>query len=197
MKNHYFLLRHGENSCQVERPGIVYFWPENNPPCILTKKGEEQIKEVTGKLREKNIDLIYSSDIVRTRQSAEIVAAEIGREIISDQRLRDINWGKFGGGPKEKAYVFFKEVSSPEEKFKRVPEGGESWLDCQKRILDFLNETEQKYQNKNILIVSHGDPLWLLEGAINKMSVGEIIEEITKPTNAKQKCMKVGEVREL
>jgi len=197
LKNTYFLLRHGENNCQTEKPGIVYFWPENNPPCILTKQGEEQIKDAAEKLREKNIDLIYSSDITRTRQSAEIVAREINKKIIFDQRLRDTNWGKFGGGPKEKAYIFFQEANSLEEKFKKAPEGGESWSDCQKRVLDFLDEVERKYQNKNILIVSHGDPLWLLEGAIKKMSVGEMVKELTKPTSAKQKYLKVGELRKL
>ena len=197
LKNTYFLLRHGENNCQAEKPGIVYFWPENNPPCRLTEKGEEQIREVVEKIKREKINLIYSSDIVRTKQSAEIVAGEINKKIIFDQRLRDTNWGKFGGGPKEKAYIFFQEANSLEEKFKKAPEGGESWSDCQKRVLDFLKEVERKYQNKNILIVSHGDPLWLLEGVVKKTSVKEIMKELTEPTNAKQKYMKVGDVREL
>jgi broad specificity phosphatase PhoE len=55
------------------------------------------LKEVTLaglKLQECNIDLIYSSDILRTKQTSEIVASILGiSEIKFNQKLRDLNWG--------------------------------------------------------------------------------------------------------
>ncbi|MGI6335273.1 MAG: histidine phosphatase family protein [Minisyncoccales bacterium] len=43
---------------------------------------------------------------------------------------------------------------------------GETWNDCRERMKKVLNEIENIFQGKNVLIVSHGDPLWLLEGYI-------------------------------
>ncbi|MDP2930343.1 MAG: histidine phosphatase family protein, partial [bacterium] len=40
------------------------------------------------------------------------------------------------------------------------------WNDLKRRTKDFLHGVERKFQGKRILVVGHGDPLWLLEGII-------------------------------
>jgi broad specificity phosphatase PhoE len=42
-----------------------------------------------------------------------------------------------------------------------------------KRLLDFLDDVEKKYKGKNILIISHGDPLWFLAGIIRGLKTDE------------------------
>jgi len=48
--------------------------------------------------------------------------------------------------------------------FDNRPENGESWNDILSRVKSFLDEVEKKYKDKNILIVSHADPIWLMAG---------------------------------
>ena len=168
-KNNYFLLRHGQTIYQTEKTDILYPSPEN-PPVTLTEEGENQIRKAAKELKEKNIDLIFSSDFFRTQQTSGIVAKELGLEVNFDKRLRDINLGIFHGGPKEKYRDFF---SSREERFYKRPSEGESRSDVKKRLTDFLKEIERKYKNKNILIVSHGDPLWLLASLIKGFEKNE------------------------
>lgn len=188
LRNSYFMLRHGRNIHQTEKENIVYDWISEDPPCVLDSVGIEQIKASAEKLASENINLIFSSDILRTRQSAEIVAERLRiKEINYDERLRDDNWGIFQGKTKQEAWAYFKNM---EEKFdKAVPEG-ESWNDCYKRMTDFLKEIDNKYENKTILIVSHGDPLWLLECLLEELSKKEMLEK-------RLSMMKVGEVRKL
>ena len=163
MKNRYFLLRHGETIYQTEKKGILYpSLPEKNPIC-LTKRGIEQIKKVAKKLKDKKIGLIFSSDVSRTRQTAEIIAKELGLEINLDKRLRDVNFGIFSGKLKKEYQKLF---SDRKEKFFKRPPRGESWNDVRERVSCFLKEIEEKHKDKNILIVSHGDTLWLLAGII-------------------------------
>ncbi len=69
---------------------------------------------------------------------------------------------------------------------------GESWNQCQERMVAVLNEIENKYENKNILIVSHGDPLWLLEGYLKDKTQEELLEEKNK-----NKDIRTGELREI
>ena len=75
-KNKYYILRHGETIYQTEKKKMMYPWPESEP-VLLTKNGLSQIKKVAKSLKNKKIDLIYSSDASRTRQTAEIVAREL------------------------------------------------------------------------------------------------------------------------
>ncbi len=162
MNNKYYILRHGQTAYQTKKKDFLYPWPDITFTS-LTKKGEKQIKDITKTLKEKDIDLIYSSDFLRTRQTAKIVAKELGLEINSDKRLRDVNFGIFSGKSKKEYRAFF---ASRKEKFFKRPPRGENWNDVKERVLDFLKEIEKKHRGKNILIVSHGDPLWLLLGII-------------------------------
>lgn len=175
LKNKYYLLRHGKNNHQEESPDIIYCYPDNDIPCFLTEEGINQVKKAGEVLKEKKIDMIFSSDILRTRQTAKIVAEIIGMDInniIYDTRLRDINWGIFCGKNKQEAWDFDKE----NDMFDNSPPQGESWKNCQARMKSVLEEIESNFQGKNIIIVSHGDPLWLLEGYVKALTKEELLK---------------------
>jgi broad specificity phosphatase PhoE len=143
-------------------------------PILLTKRGKKEIKEAAKKLKSKKIDLVFSSPFNRTRETAEIISKELGIKVIYDERLKEINFGIFQSGPKEKYLKFFSDVK---ERFFKRPPKGEDWNDVKGRTEDFLNEIEKKYKNKNILIIGHGDPLWILEGIIKKMNNKNLLEK--------------------
>jgi len=187
LKNKYFILRHGQNIHQTKKRGIIYGWPDDNPPCGLTKTGKKQIKKIAKVLKNKKIDLIFSSDTLRTRQTAEIVAKKLGLKVNYDKRLRDINWGIYQGKSIIKAWAYYK---NPKLRFKKAPPRGESWQDLKKRVTDFLKEIEKKFKGKNILIVSHGDPLWLLNGLFKGLSKNQLLFQ-----KLRQKTIKTGELQ--
>ena len=187
LKNHYYLLRHGRNIHQTDKKHICYNWPDDNPPCKLDEVGIKQAKQAGIELKDKNIELIFSSDILRTKQTAEIVASILDKEITSfDERLRDNNWGIFAGKLKAEARAFYND----KDKMIIAPPQGESWGDIQKRLIDFISEIEKKYTDKNVLIVSHGDPILLIEAWINEWNLEKILEE-------KQHMIGTGEIKKL
>jgi len=190
-KNKYFLLRHGKNSHQGEKKDIIYGYPDDNPPCDLNEDGIKEAKYAGNILKEKGIDLIICSDILRTGHTAEIVAEIIGydkNKIIFDERLRDNNWGIFAGKLKQELWDFYgmKKIKA----FNIAPENGESWKNCQNRMINIFNELEENYSKKNILIVSHSNPLWLLDGYLKKLSNQELLDNYPS-------IIKTGEIREL
>lgn len=192
LKNKYFLLRHGKNNHQEDHPDIVYCYPDNSQPCFLIEEGISQVKEAGEILKDKKIDLIFCSDILRTRQTAKIVGEMIRfdlEKIIYDTRLRDVNWGMFGGKSKKEAWDFYEQDMM--KKFELAPPQGESWEECLRRMKEVLNEIEDNFQNKNVLIVSHGDPLWLLEGYVKGLSKEELVRQ------KKEEYINTGEIRYL
>ena len=176
LNNQYFILRHGRVDQEIKRKEFIYNWPDV-PPVRLTKIGINQIRKAAKILKKERIDLIYSSDIFRTRQTAEIVAKELSLKINFNKRLRDINLGVYHGGLREE---YFRNFPLNIKRFTQRPTKGESWNDVKKRLLRFLKEVDKEHRNKNILIIGHGDPLWLLEGIIKGSSDERLLKELSR-----------------
>ena len=178
LKNRYFLLRHGETIHQTEKKGTIYpyYWPERKP-IPLTKKGEKKVRAVAKKLKKETIDAIYASDFFRTRQTAEIIVKELGLQIHYDKRIREINFGIYRGRLKKELLHDFPDGI---DKFPLRPKEGESWNDVKKRMSNFIRDIERKYRNKTLLIISHGDPLWLLIGMLKGLSNEEMLKRKKK-----------------
>ncbi len=163
--NTYYILRHGHSL--RNQKNIVCCWPEKNK-CPLTNKGKEQVKKIAKGFKSKKIDIIFSSDLLRTKQTAEIVGKELDISPKFDKRLREFDAGIFNGKPVKLAYQYYGKYL--EEIFeKRFPKG-ENYTDVKKRVYGFLKEIEKKYKGKNILIISHELPLSMLRVAVKGVS---------------------------
>ncbi|MEK7630020.1 MAG: class I tRNA ligase family protein [Patescibacteria group bacterium] len=166
--NNYILMRHAEAESLVKN--VINNNPKELNKYPLTLKGQTQAEKVAKRLNKNRIDLIFSSDFIRTRETAEIVAKTKGIKVIFDERLRELNTGIFDGGPSEKYHDFF---NSTLDKFFKKPPEGESLTDVGKRVFSFISDVEKKHKNKNILIVSHETTTWLLETVMSGWSEKE------------------------
>jgi len=168
--NNYYLFRHGHSLRQVKK--VANCWPEKSP-CPLTEEGEREVLEAAKKLKNKKIDLIFSSDLLRTKQTAEIISKEIRAKIIFDKRLREYNVGIFNGEPPQLSWKYLEKKK--DWLSAKIPKG-ESLVYLRKRMYLFLEEVNKKYQNKNILIISHELPLTILEGTLKAHPLEKILE---------------------
>jgi len=195
LRNRYFLLRHGESLKNVKN--FESCWPEKIR-VPLTEKGKKQIKAVAKKIMNKKIDLIFSSDLLRAKQTAEILGKKLGLRPKLDKRLRENNIGIFNGRPIDEIGKFWDKESklSPlqyyQKRFKLAVPKGETYRELEKRLSDFIKETEKKYKGKNILIVSHQRPITLLEKIVHNDTLDKFVKIIME-----KKEIKIGEIRKL
>lgn len=167
--NQYIVMRHGEAESNVRN--ITSTDARNS--SHLTERGKKQAAESGKKLKKKNIDIIFSSDFARTHETAEIVASQIGissNAIVFDERLREIKTGVYNERSNAEYHAFYE---SNEERFYKAPEGGENLSQVRRRVMDVLYELEQKHQGKNILIVTHEYPSWMLVAGSKGANVPE------------------------
>lgn len=154
--NKYLVMRHGgTNGNKTDR--VSY---KKEAEDHLTEEGREGVEKSAKHL--KNVDLIISSPFTRARETAEIVAEKIGykkEDIVYDQRIQEIDPGGFDGGDWFKYHEAQKDIK---DWFDHAPEGGESLAEVRKRVGGFLYELDNKYDGKNILVVTHGGPAWLM-----------------------------------
>lgn len=174
-RNNYFLLRHGYTT-RDERKKMIISADLKLDKYHLTAEGQKQV-EKAAKFIENNhkIDLIYASPFIRTTETAEIVAKAIHLKVNFDDRIKEINHGGCDGMPHGQCPL--RDVKKTMEA--RHHDLGESWNDVRVRMFDFINDMESKYSGKNILIVSHGDPVWILKEIAMGTPGDEMLAEVT------------------
>jgi len=189
--NRYLLMRHGE--AQSNARGIVSSKLEGNAEFSLTEKGRASAEEAGKKLAKERIDLVITSPFVRTKETAEIVAGAIGydtRQIVVDDRIKEIDTGVFNGRP---IAEYRGNFASMEEKLTKRPEGGECLLDVKRRAMALLEELEERYADKTILLVTHEYPVWMLAAGLQGMTVPSAVSL----KEGKEDFVSTGEVLEL
>jgi len=145
-----YLMRHGE----IEKQGEQQLVGQVDVP--LTDAGLLQARNWRTELRSTQFERIYSSDLQRTRRTAEILAQDRDQPVVTLPQLREINLGQWDGlsrGDVESRY--------PGEWSKRGadlseyrPPSGESFADLQARVVPaFLDIVEQA--QSDVLIVAH------------------------------------------
>jgi len=171
--NTYFIMRHGLTN-RGENNGFLINSRLDLDKYHLTDEGREQVKESAKRLKKMGgVDLIFTSPFNRTKETAKIVAEELGLKFQEDDRLREVLHGLSCEDKSSKL------CPGKQRKFKfneKHHDGGESWNNVMARMANFMAEMENKYEGKKILIVSHGDPLWLLRGVASDATDSEVLE---------------------
>ena len=157
-----YLVRHGETQWNAERR----IQGQSDSP--LTQKGEDQAKQVGDRVRSLGITHIITSDLGRTRRTAEIIADACGCEVIADPRLRELNMGVL-----EQRHI--DTLTVEEEEWRRqlvngTPDGripeGESMQELSERMHGALSSCLQLPPGSRPLLVSHGIALGCLVSTI-------------------------------
>jgi isoleucyl-tRNA synthetase len=177
--NTYFVMRHGQAESNVRN--ISSTDSEKQKQNHLTEEGRRAVLARAAEFRNTGIELIITSPFTRTRETAEIMAKELGLwegQLIVDERLREIAVGTLDGAPIDEYRAFY---TSADERFSKAPPGGETLNDVKRRVGEFLYDIEQKYHSTKILIVSHGDSLVMLKAAAMAATIAES-EQLVEPS---------------
>ncbi len=147
-----YLVRHGELVTSKEWRYVGQMDVE------LNETGKKQIQNLFSRLSSEQIEMIFSSDLTRTIESAEIIGNKL--EIINEpiSELREINLGVWEGLTLEEI-----EESFPEDLVKRSEDikdfriiNGESFSDVKKRVIPKLKDIIEGNVSKRILVIAHG-----------------------------------------
>ena len=171
-----YLIRHGESTSDIKNKY------DGDYDDHLTENGLQDAKTIAKKLDGSNIDVVFTSPKIRTRETSKIISDALGCKIsvMDDLAEQDI----YG------AYLELGK-NQPEEEYRRlgeifvnrdnVVEGSETYKHFKERVIKcFFNITNQPFEN--IAIVTHGGPIRcifreiLALGEFKKVGNGAIIE---------------------
>ncbi len=152
-----YLVRHGE--AEGNAKGIIM----GHKDMPLTAQGETQARETSQKLKNVHFDSIYSSDLARARQTAEIIALEKKLAVQTSELLRERSYGIHEGKQyedyAERTKVFFENLRKLSEEARKevaYPDNIESDPEIISRMITFLREVAVASPGKTVLVVTHG-----------------------------------------
>lgn len=153
-----YIVRHGETELNRQFRFI------GRTDIGLSPKGRSQAKAVADRLRDENIKAIYSSDLLRAMQTAEVIAGLLSINIRSVAGLREIDFGDWEGMTYEEIdevdhQHFHAWVNDPTAVL--IPRG-EIWEHFEQRVRDAINGIVESEREGNVVVVSHGGPIRLI-----------------------------------
>lgn len=150
MAEKIFLIRHGETFANKKH--IFGGWSDTK----LTDLGIAQAKALKKRLGRENIKMIYSSDLVRNKQTVKY--ANLGGKVVYSKMLRERHYGKLEG-------TLWKDQKNPEkyhvEPYSRPP-GGETPAEVQNRVVKYFRKTIEKDKHDKVLVFGHHGSIILL-----------------------------------
>lgn len=144
-------MRHGQTDWN--RLGLCNDDPA--APVHLTGEGRRQAGGAAAALRDVALERIFVSELVRTRETAEIVGRHHGAPIEARPELNDIRSG-FDGRPVQEYFA-----ATGHDRLHARANGGESLLDYRARVLPFL-EWLRAQPYREVLVVAHEETLRVL-----------------------------------
>jgi broad specificity phosphatase PhoE len=130
------LVRHGETDWNAD--GRL----QGHTDRSLNDYGRRQAQQLAEALGAEKLDAIYSSDLARARETAEIVAERLGLSVVLDPDLREKDWGTWEG------------LTSTERL--HIELVGEPVEAHQKRMLGALERIAARHPHGRVLVVTHG-----------------------------------------
>ncbi|OHB14847.1 MAG: hypothetical protein A2431_03165 [Candidatus Zambryskibacteria bacterium RIFOXYC1_FULL_39_10] len=171
--NKYFVMRHGQAEQNLR--DLINSDPKN--VFHLTEEGKRQVKIAAEDIKNTKIDFIIYSPFQRCKETAEIVRSALNlseEAVLMDERAWEEKVSEDFEG---KTWTEFRSnfTDSRDRYEKRLP-GSENFVDVKRRVGDMLYSFEEKYKDKNILIVSHQ----LTINAMYSVAMGTNIDEIVE-----------------
>jgi len=149
-------LRHGQAKNNIKR-----VLSGRSPGVPLTEQGINQAQTIAKFLKPMKISKIFSSPIERATKTAEIVAKKNSIEYSIDDRLIELDMGKFTGLPYDEIFekhgnVFLKFY---EGQIEIAHNGVETFAEVKKRVLSIVDHILKDHHDENVVLVTHMDPI--------------------------------------
>jgi broad specificity phosphatase PhoE len=158
----FLLVRHGETDWNAQKR-----W-QGHSDTPLNERGREQARALAESIG--GVDAVYSSDLARARETAEIVAARFGLEVLVDQRLRERRFGAWEGLTAEEIEQRFPAEHDRWQAGEGYGAGDAEPFDAfAARIRSFLDDVVREHPDDEVLVVAHGGSIRVVHALANDL----------------------------
>ena len=187
------LARHGESDWNLAKRWQGF---ADRP---LTGRGRQQAEELADRLEGTELDAVYSSDLQRARDTAEVVASRRGLTVSTTPDLREVDVGEWSGLTRAEAEARFPEA------YARWLQGGEGWEEGETyeqlaaRVLNATQRIAAAHDGSRVLVVAHGGTIRAIHAAALGVDVHTYrrIQRVEPNATLSAVCLEDGRLTEL
>ena len=140
-------------------------------PGELSATGREQAHALGARRRDDGLAAVFTSDLRRAVETAEIAFAGSRLPVIPDARLRECNYGSMNGMPRvELDALRSSKIDEPWP-------GGESWREAVERVEGFLRELRAARDAERVLVIGHVATRWALDRFVHGVQLEQLVDE--------------------
>jgi broad specificity phosphatase PhoE len=167
LANRFTIMRHGQSKANVAAIIVSCIENDRRGDYGLTELGREQALAAGRECGLPGNTVICTSDFSRARQTAEIVRAHLGApEAVVAEAVRERCFGDWEGSATRNYARVWAADSANSGQHDRDVEPAAAVLD---RTTAFIVDLDQRYSGRDILVVSHGDTLQILQTGFLRM----------------------------
>jgi broad specificity phosphatase PhoE len=145
--------------------GIATGWLQGE----LSEHGREQAQDLGERRRDDDFTAVFTSDLRRAVQTADIAFGDSGIPVFQDWRLRECDYGELNGMPSARLEA---------ERSRRIDEpypGGESYRQVAERMRAFLDGRLRQHDGARVLLVGHSATRWALDNLLSGVPLEEAV----------------------
>ncbi len=159
------LVRHGQTAWNKE--GRF----QGQSDVALSEEGIQQAEALAAHFPVDSVDAVYSSDLVRARRTAEIIAERFGLRVETKQSLRELHFGDWEGLTYDEIVGHWPDALA---NFLQHPDilevpNGETFPQVRKRAMDAIDDILKEQEGKTVVLTAHGGILRTILTAVLHM----------------------------
>jgi 2,3-bisphosphoglycerate-dependent phosphoglycerate mutase len=176
MKKYIYLFRHAES--EFNQKNIFTGWLDPD----LTDKGAQQAFKIGLMLKDKQIDLGYCSQLLRSQRTLALALQyHVTVPVVVDKRIAERDYGELSGTSKEEYLAKYGEeaLHTVRRSYDVPPPGGESIKMVEARVMPFVEEllVKMKAEKINVAISAHGNSMRPFRKYFEKLTNEEMMKQ--------------------
>jgi broad specificity phosphatase PhoE len=138
-------------------------------PGQLSERGRALARQLGERRRDDGIACVYTSDLRRAVETADIAFTGTGIPRRKDPRLRECDYGSLNGAPVERIEA---------QRSRRIDEpfpGGQSYRDVVEATRDLLTDIAVAHEGQRVLIIAHSANRWALQHLLDGIPLEQLV----------------------
>ncbi|MGH3134366.1 MAG: histidine phosphatase family protein [Gaiellaceae bacterium] len=145
--------------------GIATGWLDGR----LSERGRSLARALGERRRRDGLTAVFTSDLARAVETAELAFEACDVPIRRDPRLRECNYGELNGMPS--ALLEAERSNRVDEPFP----GGESYRQVVERVQGFLDDLSPELDGTRVLVIGHSATRWALDHLLTGTPLEELV----------------------
>jgi broad specificity phosphatase PhoE len=139
-------------------------------PGTLSEQGRELARELGERRRNDGLAAVFTSDLTRAVETAQIAFGDQGIPIFQDVQLRECNYGELNGAPVER-------IAAERTRRIAVPyPGGQSYQEVVDETRSFLRDLAAEWNGKKVLIIACSANRWALQHLLGGVALEDLVD---------------------